>query len=189
MSSFALKHLTSFGNPAFLALALLMLLTRYHHFGDALHLPDASWAIFFLAGFYLAKWRFFFAFSLLSASIDVIAINTGTSSYCVTSAYVFLFPAYAVLWLAGKHASRMTLPGQLVSCTLATCVTYGITSYSFYFFSGYFEEMGLAEYAQRTYHYLGRYLVITLGYSGIGLIGFQLLKNFNAVFAKAQEKT
>ena len=34
----------------FVALAALMLATRFHHFGTALHLPDASMAIFFLGG-------------------------------------------------------------------------------------------------------------------------------------------
>ncbi len=33
-----------------LSLALLMAATRSHHFATALHLPDASWAVFFLAG-------------------------------------------------------------------------------------------------------------------------------------------
>ncbi|MBM3153552.1 MAG: hypothetical protein FJZ96_15320, partial [Chloroflexi bacterium] len=37
------------------SLLAVMLATRFHHFGDALHLPDASWALFFLAGFYLAR--------------------------------------------------------------------------------------------------------------------------------------
>ncbi|MGH8472507.1 MAG: hypothetical protein ACREVJ_08675, partial [Gammaproteobacteria bacterium] len=36
-----------------LTLALLMAATRSHHFAATLHLPDASWAVFFLAGFYL----------------------------------------------------------------------------------------------------------------------------------------
>ena len=41
--------------PVGLALAVLMAATRSHHFATALHLPDASWAVFFLAGVYL--WR------------------------------------------------------------------------------------------------------------------------------------
>lgn len=42
----------------FLVLALVMAATRINHFGA---LPDASWAVFFLAGFYLrgsARWAF-----------------------------------------------------------------------------------------------------------------------------------
>lgn len=41
-----------------LTLAALMALTRYGHFGSAVSLPDASLAVFFLAGFYLPAWVF-----------------------------------------------------------------------------------------------------------------------------------
>ena len=36
-------------------LLLLMIVTRYHHFGSVLFLPDASWAIFIAGGFYLNR--------------------------------------------------------------------------------------------------------------------------------------
>ena len=36
-------------------LALLMVMTRGHHFADINVLPSASWAVFMLAGFYLAS--------------------------------------------------------------------------------------------------------------------------------------
>jgi hypothetical protein len=36
-------------------LIAVMILTRFHHFGDVLHLPDASLAVFFFAGFYRKK--------------------------------------------------------------------------------------------------------------------------------------
>src|SRR5690554_3136356 len=39
--------------PIVLGLAVLMAATRSHHFASVTHLPDASWAVFFLAGFYL----------------------------------------------------------------------------------------------------------------------------------------
>ncbi|MBS1214128.1 MAG: uncharacterized protein H6R26_2745, partial [Proteobacteria bacterium] len=34
-----------------LALFALMAATRSHHFASVTHLPDASWAVLFLAGF------------------------------------------------------------------------------------------------------------------------------------------
>ena len=79
-----------------LSLIALMVATRFHHFGDVLHLPDASLAVFFFAGFYPKK--MFFAFLLaLAALIDYLAIENGTSGWCVTPAYVFLIPTYAVM--------------------------------------------------------------------------------------------
>src|SRR5690606_15593697 len=63
------------------ALAMLMLATRFHHFGDALHLPDASMAIFLCGGLYLAARESgarvhgaFFALAALAGVIDWIAI-------------------------------------------------------------------------------------------------------------------
>jgi hypothetical protein len=53
-----------------LLLALLMLATRGHHEISPVHLPDASWAIFFLAGLYLRPGWLFAGFFLLAAGMD-----------------------------------------------------------------------------------------------------------------------
>ena len=39
----------------FISLAALMAATRFNHFGSAVSLPDASYAVFFLCGLYLAR--------------------------------------------------------------------------------------------------------------------------------------
>jgi hypothetical protein len=39
------------------ALVLLMAATRYNHFGSAMALPDASYAVFFLGGLFLGRAR------------------------------------------------------------------------------------------------------------------------------------
>src|SRR3990167_728974 len=60
----------------FATLAALMAATRDHHFCSALHLPDASLAIFLLAGFYLPRWAF--PVLLVEAGLaDYLAINYG----------------------------------------------------------------------------------------------------------------
>jgi hypothetical protein len=93
----------------FLILALVMAATRINHFGP---LPDASWAVFFLAGFYLrgaARW----AFPLLMAEAVLVdfAVITGSgmdfwSHYCVSPAYWCLIAAYGSLWFAGSLTRR-----------------------------------------------------------------------------------
>ena len=93
----------------FLLLALVMAATRVNHFGI---LPDASWAVFFLAGFYLrgaARW----AFPLLMAEavlVDFIVIRSAGmdffSHYCVSPAYWCLVAAYGALWCAGSLTRR-----------------------------------------------------------------------------------
>ncbi|MDP3839272.1 MAG: hypothetical protein Q8Q54_10150, partial [Methylococcales bacterium] len=86
-----------------LPLIALMALTRFHHFGDAFSLPDASLAVFFLAGLVFARRWWLLGFLLLEAAvIDYVAItHFNVSAFCVSAAYVFLIPTYAVMWFAG----------------------------------------------------------------------------------------
>jgi hypothetical protein len=157
----------------FLALAALMAVTRDHHFGSALHLPDATLAIFLLAGWYLARW----AFPVLLAGaglVDYLAINFGgVSDWCVSPAYWFLIPAYAVMWFGGRYlAARRDhhwhgLP-RFAAVSFAACsLSFVISSGSFFLFSGRFGEMGVLEYAGSMTGYYGQYLAGTFLYLAI----------------------
>ena len=134
----------------FAVLALLMAVTREHH--STLHhfdaLPDASWAIFFLAGFWLrgaGRW----AFPLLMAEavlIDYLVISGQGldfwSHYCVSVAYWFLIPSYFSLWLGGSWLAKRQLGLSLKTLGLAVatlllswCACYLISNGSFYWLS------------------------------------------------------
>lgn len=97
----------------FLALALVMAATRMHHFlGHFDRLPDASWAVFFLAGFWLrgsVRWAFP-VLMVLAVGLDYVAIsNMGLNfwdHYCVSVAYWFLVPSYFALWMGGSWLAR-----------------------------------------------------------------------------------
>ncbi|RAO75733.1 hypothetical protein [Dyella jiangningensis] len=96
----------------FLALALVMAATRVHLSLFHHDVWDASWAIFFLAGFWL-RGSFRWAFPLLiveAVVVDYIVIsNQGISfwdHYCVSAAYWFLVPSYLSLWLGGSWLAR-----------------------------------------------------------------------------------
>jgi hypothetical protein len=153
------------------ALAALMAATRFHHFGSALHLPDASLAIFFLGGLYLRRTVAFAAYIGLAALLDYVAIaHVGVNDWCVTPAYAFLLPTYACIWWAGlwcaKHERRgwrgcLRLAGALFG---ATVLAFLISDASFYGLSGYFGELSLAEYPARVAKYLPSYLASTLAY-------------------------
>lgn len=172
----------------FLLLALLMLATRGHHDFTPVHLPDASWAIFFLAGLYLpARWPFATLF-LLAAAIDYVAITWGgVSSFCVTAAYLFLVPAYAALWFAGRsYAGRESLSWRdLMPLSLyalaGILVCELISSGGFYFFSGRFVEPNLSEFAGR----LITYLPVNLRVSALYLV---LAAMVHALFSLARGK-
>jgi hypothetical protein len=129
----------------FLLLALVMAATRLHHFGV---LPDASWGVFFLAGFWLrgsARW----AFPLLIAEavlIDFFVI-TGQgvdfwSHYCVSVAYWFMPVYFGALWFGGSWLSKhqvglrlQTLGLAVVALLVSEAVCYLISNGSFYWLS------------------------------------------------------
>lgn len=92
-----------------LVLAAVMLLTRVNHFGVV---PDASWAVFFLGGFYLrpqARWAFPVGMVLAVLADWWVIQGTGQSfwaHYCVSVAYWFLVPSYLAMWLGGDALAK-----------------------------------------------------------------------------------
>jgi len=162
-----------------IALIALMVLTRFEHFGSALHLPDASLAVFFFAGFYRKKALLGFLLAL-AALIDVVAIQNGTSSYCISPAYVFLIPTYSVMFLAGyycakfKSLSLSSLSLQLSTVFLAASVAFGISNYSFYLLAGRFDDLSLSQYAERVAQFYTPYVGSVLLYATF-IYGLMLL--------------
>ena len=148
----------------FVALAALMAVTRADHFGTSLHLPDASLAVFLLAGFYLPRWAF--PVLLVEAGlVDYLAINYGgVDGWCFSPAYWFLIPTYFVLWFAGKfYAARYQLTlrslAEFAGITLlATGVAFFISNASFYLFADYFATMSAAQYSAQVAQYFLPYL-------------------------------
>jgi len=133
-----------------LALALVMAATRIHH--SFLHhfdaLPDASWGVFFLAGFWLrgsARWAF--PLLMLEAVLVDYAVITNQgmdfwSHYCVSVAYWFLIPSYFSLWLGGSLLARYqrglslsTLGMAAAALLVSVSVCYVISNGSFFWLS------------------------------------------------------
>jgi hypothetical protein len=134
-------------------LAALMAATRDHHFASATHLPDASWAVFFLAGFYLRERWALPALLAVAAFSDYLAVNwSGVDAFCISPAYVLLAPAYGALWLAGRwYAGRHrfqadTLPWLVLSVLGGAVVCELLSSGGFYLFSGRFAALSFAEF-------------------------------------------
>lgn len=88
----------------FLLLALVMMTTRLHHFGM---LPDASWGVFFLAGFWLrgsTRWAFPLLIALAVLVDFFVITSTGLNfwtHYCVSPAYWFMPVYFGALWFGG----------------------------------------------------------------------------------------
>mgnify|MGYP001069352855 CR=1 FL=1 len=167
------------------ALMSLMAMTRYNHFGSAVALPDASYAVFFLGGLFLGRVRWALAiFALLlveAALVDYYAINfAGISGWCMTSAYVFLVFAYGALWLAGRwYAPRHTLTlkgaaGLLFVAAAAGSAAFIIANVSFYLLAGYFDSMGVMQYVASVSQYYASYVAVAVFYIGAAMCGQML---------------
>lgn len=149
----------------------LMVMTRFHHFGSVIHLPDASWAVFIAAGFFLRRAMFFLLFMGAAVLVDVLAITQfGVSSFCISSAYGFLVPAYGALWLGGRWLSANLRSGWAGLASLAAMVVVSvsiaflISSGSFYWLSGTSAETSLAGFMKQSVTYFPSFLQVTAIY-------------------------
>jgi hypothetical protein len=165
----------------FAALAVLMAATRFNHFGSAVSLPDASYAVFFLGGLYLARTfrasaAAFTVLILEAGLIDFYATSVqGISDWCMTTAYWFLIPTYASLWLVGGwFAGRLGLKGRSlegrdllglgIAAWAVSSFAFFFSNATFYLFSGRFTNMGAAEYTARVAQYYSSYVSFALLY-------------------------
>lgn len=158
-------------------LAAIMLATRFHHFGSVTHLPDASLAVFFLAGFYLRRAIYMVPLMLLAGGIDYLATqHLGVSDYCISPAYGFLIPTYAAMWFggrwyAGRHSlSASSLAPLAFALLLSGSIAFLISNGSFYLFSGRYPDMNWGEYAQRVSMYYLPYMSSAVFYVALAAL-------------------
>jgi len=167
----------------FAILSLLMAVTRFGHIGSHVTLPDASWAVFFLGGFYLArqsKWAFP-VLMLEAVLVDLIAIRYfGVSNYCVTVAYWFILPSYAALWVGGSWLRRhfsLDLRGLgllIASLFVSVSVCYLISDGSFYWLGGRKLNPDVAGWAQHFAQWYPHFLTIPFVYVGLAAVAHVL---------------
>lgn len=164
----------------FLMLALAMAATRLHHFSA---LPDASWGVFFLAGFWLrgaGRW----AFPLLMAEavlVDYLVISgqgiNFWSHYCVSPGYWFLLPAHLALWSGGLIARRYysenfgrSLAIVAVSLFASVAVCHLLAQGSFYWLSSSVSEPNVAGWWKNYSDWFLPYLRVAAIYVGLAVI-------------------
>ncbi|MGH8033517.1 MAG: hypothetical protein ACREO8_14450 [Luteimonas sp.] len=162
----------------FAVLAVVMAVTRLHHFGAV---PDASWAVFFVAGFQLRgalRWAFP-ALMAMAVAVDWLVITGQGISfwqhYCVSPAYWCLIPAYFALWAGGSwlrarigdatglRALGTAAAALLVSVALCHLIAQG----SFYWISASVAQPTLAGWWVNYTDWLGPYLAVAAMYVGI----------------------
>lgn len=160
-------------------LALLMVATRVNHWTP---IPDASWAVFFIGGFYLRQWtRWAFpALMALAVVVDYAVISRQGISfwdhYCVSAAYWFLVPAYFSMWAGGLWVSRNyrrnwgTLGLTVVALLASTVVCQLLSQGSFYWLSDSVAGKSVAGWAANYAQWLLPYLQTTATYVGIAAV-------------------
>ena len=159
-------------------LVLLMVGTRINHFAP---IPDASWAVFFIGGFYLRSWTRW-AFPLLMALAVAVdwAVISGQgmdfwAHYCVSAGYWALVPAYFAMWAGGMLLRRAytgaswralglfaaTLVGAVVLCHL-------FAQGGFYWTSEVVAEPTVAGWFKNYTDWLLPYMRTAALYTGLG---------------------
>lgn len=158
-------------------LALLMIATRVNHFAA---LPDASWAVFFIAGFHLRAWTRW-AFPLLMALalvIDVLVIRASGigywQHYCVSPGTALLIPAYFSLWAGGallrqgyRSATWTALGKGMALLLVAVAVCQLFAQGGFYWTSDVVAEPTFAGWAKNYADWFLPYLRTTATYVGL----------------------
>jgi hypothetical protein len=174
--------MTRTAQTSLLAMALLAIMaaTRSHHFTSLLGPGDATLAVFFLGGLFLRRAGWLGLFLATAGVIDFLAVQGGTSAWCITPGYALLAPAYGALWLAGRlstgaldsAAGLLRGAGLLASAVL---VFFVVSNVGFYAFSDAVASLGAIDFALRVATYLPGYLAQAFLYSGAGLAAAHVL--------------
>jgi hypothetical protein len=170
---------------AAIVLMVLMAATRIEHFGVGQIAPDASTAVFFLAGLLIGNPFWLLVFLVEASLLDVMAIKVvGVEAVCVTLGYGLMIPAYGALWLAARFVratERLDLfsVAKLVcACSAGVLVFFLFSNIGYYLGGGFESSMGIDEYARRVVRYFPAYLTGTLFYSAAGIALATLAAHF-----------
>jgi hypothetical protein len=170
----------------FTLIASLLVATRLNlplsltHFGP---IPDASWAAFFLGGFYLrsgTRWAFPVFMALAVLTDYVVISGQGMdffAHYCMSAAYWFLIPAYFALWFGGMlmrrfyaEANGKTLAVLAASLFGSVVLCHLLSQGSFYWISDAVAEPTVAGWWKNYSDWFVPYLRTTAIYVGLAVI-------------------
>jgi hypothetical protein len=170
-----------------LPLVALMSATRMHHFGDAFSLPDASLAVFFLAGLFFSSRTFFVALLIEAGLLDYVAIShLGVSDFCISPAYAFLIPTYFAMWFGGRlsanfksmQGTEFTLSIPAMATLFATTTSaFLISNGSFYWLSDNILQRDFSHYVAQLLSYYAPYVGYAFFYTIVGFAVARAIKS------------
>jgi hypothetical protein len=161
----------------YLPLVALMAATRMHHFGDTILLPDASLAVFFLAGLFFNSRTFFVALLIEAGLLDYVAISQfSVSDFCVSPAYVFLIPTYFAMWFGGRLSTNLKVTSAIATLFIATTSAYLISNSSFYLLSDNILKHDFSNYLMQLTQYYSFYVGYSIMYVVLSFAAVKLFR-------------
>jgi len=167
-----------------LILIVLLVITRSHYVA---WLPDASWAVFFISGFYFYRWQYWL-FPLLICSCVLVDAWVITSQgmdfwqhYCISIGYALLLPAQYVMWYGGYWLKRRThllnwasMRYYWLSLIVAISLCHLLAQSGFYWFSTWVIDPTFGSWIQNYLHWLPSYFTATTVYVSL-IVGLDLI--------------
>ncbi len=168
-----------------LALAAVMAATRMSHFGTSALLPDASLAVFLLAGVMGLSAGCLGLLMAAAFGIDVVSAQTATEAgWCMTPAYFGLIPTYALLWGAGRWLARRhaDFPAAMsaVLALGAVSAAFVVSNAFWYAWSGTLGDMSVVAYTLAVAKYFPPYLGSAMLYLVPAWLVFRLTRSRHA---------
>lgn len=160
----------------FAVLALAMAATRVHHFGVGQVLPDASIAVFFLAGLWLRSPAALGVLLVEAFLLDAAAIGwANVPAVCVTPGYAMLIPAYAALWFAGRRVAGEDFAGFAGGSRIGFSLLVGVaaffvlSNFGFYLGGGFAETHGVVDFLAAVIGYFPMFAIAAGIYVAVAL--------------------
>ena len=126
----------------FLAIVMLVILTRVHGLSSLSHLYDFTLPALFVAGVYLRNYLVALTIIVLAVAIDNYAIiNQGISANCITPAYSVLLLSYFFMYFSGHYLhslaidSRQQLMRVSFIIVIASSIQWLMATVSYYAFT------------------------------------------------------
>jgi hypothetical protein len=153
--------------------SLVLWITRGQHVASLFSLPDATWAISFMAGFLFGP-LFFLAILAQAILIDYFAMGNDL----INAAYFALIPAYLALYLTGKwfrsqyDEHGLTLGNFALSFIGGVAICEFVSSSSFYLQKS---TASLGGFVELFGHYFFNNLFFSFCYVLVSSLAFYLL--------------